>query len=88
MLVIAALVIGSAIPYKKLIEVVPGETATGPEFSLDVELFEREFRKNTIRRFMNDQIRICLSSCHLEDDWQVPDSAVLQTASAKLRLQP
>jgi hypothetical protein len=29
MLVIAALVIGSAMPYKKLIEPLPGEGATG-----------------------------------------------------------
>ena len=35
MLVIAALVIGSAMPYKKLIEPLPGEEATEPEVSLD-----------------------------------------------------
>lgn len=38
-LVIAALVIGSAMPYKKLIEALPGETATGPVVSLDEEPF-------------------------------------------------
>ena len=38
-LVIAALVIGTALPYKKLIEAMPGETATGPEVSLDEEPF-------------------------------------------------
>jgi transposase-like protein len=32
---IAALAIGSAMPYKKLIEPLPGETATGPEVDLD-----------------------------------------------------
>jgi hypothetical protein len=32
-------VIGSAMPYKKLIELLPGETATGPEVELDGELF-------------------------------------------------
>jgi hypothetical protein len=37
--VIAALVIGSAMPYKTLIEPLPGETATGPEVSLDEERF-------------------------------------------------
>ena len=39
MLVIAALVIGSAMPYKNLIEPLPGETATGPAVSLDGETF-------------------------------------------------
>ena len=36
-LVIAALVIGSALPYKTLIEPLPGEAATGPEVELDGE---------------------------------------------------
>jgi DNA-directed RNA polymerase subunit RPC12/RpoP/transposase-like protein len=39
MLVIAALVIGSAMPYKKLIEPLPGEEATGPDVELDEEPF-------------------------------------------------
>jgi hypothetical protein len=39
MLVIAALVIWSAVPYRKLIEPLPGEEATGPEVSLDDEPF-------------------------------------------------
>jgi hypothetical protein len=39
MLVIAALVIGSAMPYKKLIEPLPGEEAAGQEVRLDEELF-------------------------------------------------
>src|SRR5471030_1202003 len=39
MLVIAALVIGSAMPYKTLIEPLAGETGTGPEVELDGEPF-------------------------------------------------
>lgn len=39
MLVIAALVIGSAMPYKKLIEALPGEAASAPEASLNGEPF-------------------------------------------------
>ena len=39
LLVIAALVIGAALPYKKLIEPLPVETGTGPEVTLDGEPF-------------------------------------------------
>ena len=36
-LVIAALVIGSALPYQKLIEALPGETATGAEIPIPLD---------------------------------------------------
>ena len=39
MLVIAALVIGSSLPYKELIETLEGETDTGPEVKPDSEPF-------------------------------------------------
>jgi hypothetical protein len=39
LLVIAALVIGSALPYAKLIEPLEGETDKGPEVELDGEPF-------------------------------------------------
>ena len=39
MLVIAALVIGSAMPHKKLIEALPGETAAGSEATVDEQPF-------------------------------------------------
>ena len=39
LLVIAALVIGSAMPYKMLIEPLEGETDKGPEVELDREPF-------------------------------------------------
>jgi hypothetical protein len=38
-LVIAALVIGSSLPYKMLIEPMEGEKGTGPEVELDGEPF-------------------------------------------------
>ena len=37
LLVIAALVIGAALPYKTLIEPLPGEAPAGPEATLDGE---------------------------------------------------
>jgi hypothetical protein len=39
LLVIATLAIGSAMPYKKLIEPLPSETEKGPEVELDGEPF-------------------------------------------------